>query len=375
MVFLNTSGDVLDTGQKAAFQGFIRNGGGLAAIHQGITTLENWPWYVELVGGVKSAGHPEVQEAACSRQDRNHPATHNLPDSWKWRDEWYNFEPNPRAKVHVLVTVDETSYHGGKMGKDHPVSWYRQAERGRVWCTALGHTKEGYDQQILPNTSWAASGTQRASLPPARPARSHDRRLDPQARAFLEKLDDSDAPGFEALPINDARKAFLSMRELAGPPEPVDKVEDRMLPGGLGVRVYTPAGQGLSRRSCTFMAAAGSWAARTRSTLPAAGGECVGVRGRLGGLPSTAGASLSDARRRLLRGDPSCRRARGGVWSGRPADRRGRRHRRRKPGRGRNAHCTRSRRSGAGVPALDLSGYGLRFRHAVLPVVRTGIRV
>ena len=58
VVFLNSSGEVFDEKQKAAFQGFIRGGGGLAAVHQGVTTLDKWPWYVALVGGVKFAGHP-----------------------------------------------------------------------------------------------------------------------------------------------------------------------------------------------------------------------------------------------------------------------------------------------------------------------------
>ena len=93
MVFLNTSGEVFDDRQKVAFQGFIRGGGGLAAVHQGITTLEKWPWYVALVGGVKFAGHPQVQQATCRCEDRDHPATKDLPDSWKWTEEWYNFKP------------------------------------------------------------------------------------------------------------------------------------------------------------------------------------------------------------------------------------------------------------------------------------------
>ncbi len=149
VVFLNTSGEVLDERQKAAFQGFIRGGGGLAAVHQGITTLEKWPWYVALVGGVKFAGHPEVQEATCKREVRDHPATRSLPDSWKWADEWYNFDSNPRPRTHVLLTIDESSYHGGTMGKDHPVCWYHESQGGRVWCTALGHTKEGYGRAPL----------------------------------------------------------------------------------------------------------------------------------------------------------------------------------------------------------------------------------
>ncbi len=144
VVFLSTSGDVLDERQKAAFRGFIEGGGGLAAIHQGITTLDKWPWYVDLVGGVKFAGHPRVQAATCRCESRDHPATKSLPDPWTWTDEWYNFDPSPRPRTHVLLTVDEASYQGGTMGKDHPISWYDESRGGRVWCTALGHTKEGY---------------------------------------------------------------------------------------------------------------------------------------------------------------------------------------------------------------------------------------
>ena len=74
--------------------------------------------------------------------------------------------------------------------------------------------------------------------------KADDRRLDPQAREFLKKLDDSGAKGFETLPVEEARKRFLAMSELAGPPEAVDKIEDRVLPAGLRVRVYTPVGPG-----------------------------------------------------------------------------------------------------------------------------------
>jgi cytochrome c len=88
VVFLNTSGEVFNDEQKAAFQGFIRGGGGLAAVHQGITTLDKWPWYVALVGGVKFAGHPKPQEATCRSETNGHPATKDLPNSWKWSEEW-----------------------------------------------------------------------------------------------------------------------------------------------------------------------------------------------------------------------------------------------------------------------------------------------
>ncbi|NED89556.1 ThuA domain-containing protein, partial [Streptomyces sp. SID11233] len=61
-------------------------------------------------------------------------------------EEWYNFEPNPRGDVHVLVTADETTYNPGSeaMGPDHPISWCRDAEGGSVWATAMGHDAASY---------------------------------------------------------------------------------------------------------------------------------------------------------------------------------------------------------------------------------------
>ena len=245
IVFLNSSGDVLDDQQKKAFQGFIHGGGGLAAIHQGVTTLDKWPWYVALVGGVKFGGHPQVQQATCRCEVRDHPATKELPDSFTWTDEWYNYTPRPRSGTHVLITVAEDSYHGGTMGKDHPISWYHEAEGGRVWCTGLGHTKEGYALPLL-RKHLLGGIRYAAGLAPAGAAdpKAGERRPDPQARAFLEKMKDSGAAGFETLPVEEARKRYLAMCELAGPPEAVDKVDDRTLPGGTRVRVYTPAGPG-----------------------------------------------------------------------------------------------------------------------------------
>ena len=149
IVFLNTSGEVLDERQKAAFQGFIRGGGGLAAVHQGITTLEKWPWYVALVGGVKFAGHPQVQKATCRREVRDHPATKSLPESWAWTDEWYNFDPNPRPRTHVLLTIDEASYRAGRWARTTPSPGTTSPREGESGARRLGHTKEGYGRPAL----------------------------------------------------------------------------------------------------------------------------------------------------------------------------------------------------------------------------------
>lgn len=143
VVFLNTSGTVLDAGQKAAFEAYIRGGGGFAGVHAASDTEFDWPFYGDLVGAY-FAGHPAIQRAVVRVEDPSHPATAGLARAWTRTDEWYNFRTNPRSKVHVLLTLDESSYTGGTMGADHPHAWYRAYERGRAFYTAGGHTVEAY---------------------------------------------------------------------------------------------------------------------------------------------------------------------------------------------------------------------------------------
>jgi acetyl esterase len=68
--------------------------------------------------------------------------------------------------------------------------------------------------------------------------------LDPQARVYLDKLDSLGLPGFHTMPPAEARKLFRAMRGLAGKPDPVEAVEDRVLPGSIPVRAYRPLGAG-----------------------------------------------------------------------------------------------------------------------------------
>jgi type 1 glutamine amidotransferase len=143
VVFLNTSGTILDAGQKAAFEAYIRDGGGFAGVHAAADTEYDWPFYGDLVGAY-FASHPAIQPAAVRVEDASHPATAGLGPAWTRTDEWYNFRTNPRSRVQVLLTLDEASYTGGTMGADHPHAWYHQYEGGRSFYTAGGHTVESY---------------------------------------------------------------------------------------------------------------------------------------------------------------------------------------------------------------------------------------
>jgi uncharacterized protein len=143
VVFLSTSGDILDARAKEALAGYLAAGGAWLGIHAASTTEYGWPWYGGLVGAWFDR-HPAIQTAAITVEERDHPATRHLGATWTWHDEWYAFRSNPRADVQVLLSVDETTYEGGTMGADHPIAWCREYGGGRSFYTALGHTAEAF---------------------------------------------------------------------------------------------------------------------------------------------------------------------------------------------------------------------------------------
>ena len=146
VVFLSTTGDVLDDAQQTAFENYVNAGGGYAGVHAAADTEYDWPYYGQLVGAWFKS-HPAIQEATVDVVDHEHPSTAELPDHWTRTDEWYNYRTNPRANVKVLAQLDETSYDPGAdaMG-DHPITWCHTQEQGRSWYTGLGHTKESYTE-------------------------------------------------------------------------------------------------------------------------------------------------------------------------------------------------------------------------------------
>jgi type 1 glutamine amidotransferase len=143
VIFLNTTGDVLNDTQQSAFQSYIGAGGGFVGVHSASDTEYNWSFYGDLVGAY-FASHPAIQQATVKVENRAHAATAHLPQSWPRTDEWYNFRTNPRATARVLATLDESSYSGGSMGADHPHAWCKTYSGGRSFYTGGGHTQASY---------------------------------------------------------------------------------------------------------------------------------------------------------------------------------------------------------------------------------------
>lgn len=141
VVFLNTTGDVLDSAQQLAFERFIRSGKGFVGIHSASDTEYQWPWYGQLVGAYFK-GHPQVQRALFKKTSDS-ALTDGLPQDWYRTDEEYNFQQIPQ-NVQVIYQLIENSYEGGEHPDNHPIAWYHEYDGGRSFYTGMGHTKESY---------------------------------------------------------------------------------------------------------------------------------------------------------------------------------------------------------------------------------------
>lgn len=147
ILFLSTTGNILDSAQQTAFEKFIRSGNGFVGIHAATDTEYDWPWYVGLVGA-SFESHPKQQTARLYRIDKTHLSTASLPDNWERFDEWYNFK-NINPSTHALLKIDEGSYTGGKNGNNHAVAWYHSYDGGRSFYTALGHTDASFAEPLF----------------------------------------------------------------------------------------------------------------------------------------------------------------------------------------------------------------------------------
>ncbi|MBB5868872.1 glucose/arabinose dehydrogenase [Allocatelliglobosispora scoriae] len=145
VIWLSTTGDVLNDTQQAAFERYIRGGGGYVGVHAAADTEYTWPWYGKLVGAYFES-HPAPAQVTVRVADRVNVSTATLPQRWSRFDELYNYQTNPRGTAHILATLDETTYSGGGDGFDHPISWCQNYDGGKSWYTGLGHTIESYSE-------------------------------------------------------------------------------------------------------------------------------------------------------------------------------------------------------------------------------------
>lgn len=150
VIFLNTTGNVLNDKQQDAFERYIQAGGGYVGIHAATDTEYEWQWYNKLAGAqfLSHPGNPNVQEGEAFVVNNQHPSMDGFPKKWKIKDEFYDFK-NFNEKVNVLVKIDEKTYKDGKMGDNHPMSWYHEFDGGRAFYTNFGHEDATFTNPVF----------------------------------------------------------------------------------------------------------------------------------------------------------------------------------------------------------------------------------
>jgi type 1 glutamine amidotransferase len=150
LVFLNPSGNILNSSQRLAFEQFVKAGGGFVGIHNANSdTLTDWAWYKKLVGAF-FASEISTTSMTLTILNTTHISTVGLPNPWTITSEAYNYDVNPKVNgARVLVNLDDTTVSGGTMGADHPFSWYHPFDGGRSWYTVGGANISDYS-----DTNW-----------------------------------------------------------------------------------------------------------------------------------------------------------------------------------------------------------------------------
>ena len=153
VVFMSTTGNVLDYRQRTAFERYMQAGGGFVGVHSATDTEYDWGWYGRLVGnyfidhpGINDT-FPNVQQATLHVVDQTFGATKHLPATWTRTDEYYSFRKQLDSSIHVPINIDEATYNGGHRMGNHPMAWYHEYDGGRAFYTELGHTAESYTDE------------------------------------------------------------------------------------------------------------------------------------------------------------------------------------------------------------------------------------
>ena len=160
IIFTSTNNDVFDTDeQRLNFRQYIEAGGGFVGIHSVTGTERNWKWFKMMLGETFS-WHAKYQKFKVLKINSNHPSMKGVPDSWEREDECY-FGKELYPGIQVLMVHDLESLqkdqtdlitkNAGSFANYYPAVWFQEFDGGNIWVTALGHSKESYQDPIFKN--------------------------------------------------------------------------------------------------------------------------------------------------------------------------------------------------------------------------------
>ncbi len=190
VVVSNYNGERWPDDVRAAFETYVKNGGGFVSYHAANNAFPEWAEYNAMIGlggwgGRNEKSGPYLRLRAASwvkdptpgpggghgaqheflvEARAEHPITAGLPAQWMHaKDELYHGLRGPAENVTVLASAlsDKTNEH-------EPMLMVIPYGQGRVFHTALGHAIDavsglGFQVTFVRGTEWAATG--RVTLP------------------------------------------------------------------------------------------------------------------------------------------------------------------------------------------------------------------
>ena len=165
----------LDAKQKEELLSFVRDDGkGFVAAHVGLTALESWPEFGELIGG-RFDGHPIVGPGTVINEDPTFPATRHFPaTSFDFNDEFYQPKEYSREKIHVLLRLDLSGVAPrqglNRPDGDYPLAWAKMYGKGRVFYGSFAHNNSVWDiadvqRMYLEAIKWSLGMTEAVLAP------------------------------------------------------------------------------------------------------------------------------------------------------------------------------------------------------------------
>jgi len=154
---------------QAAFENYVRNGGGVYVWHSANNAFADWPAYNDIIGmgwrkrdygwalavgdageivrippgEGQDTGHGKRFDAMVNRLG-DHPIHRGLPRRWKAADiEVYYYARGPAKNIGVLSFA-----HEPKTGMNWPIEWTVNYGKGRVYTSTLGHVWKGDTQPV-----------------------------------------------------------------------------------------------------------------------------------------------------------------------------------------------------------------------------------
>ncbi len=182
----------------AAFEKFVRDGGGLVSVHSADNSFPTWTAYNQMIGiggwgnRTEKSGPfwyyrdgklvsdttpgPAGSHAArlpfqITVRDTEHPITKGLPPIWMHQgDELYNSLRGPGENMTVLATAHSDPLPGAGTNREEPMLMVLSFGKGRVFHTTLGHDVSamsclGFITTLQRGTEWAATGKVTQKVP------------------------------------------------------------------------------------------------------------------------------------------------------------------------------------------------------------------